>query len=161
MHKIDPMNRERGTAVLVDFCHTNFKFWRKLYPPGIRLVAKFNSYFSTYQYLHQVQWGQHSLLQCNFQSTEAFRPSSYEDCCQQLWRKMPAAMKIAARSNEDNCWELWRLLPAAMKIATNRWCWRLLPGIKMTFVQRTVVQGDLCPKRHLSIWQLCMETFSK
>ena len=26
MHRIDPMNRERATAVLVDFCHTKLRF---------------------------------------------------------------------------------------------------------------------------------------
>ena len=35
MHQIDPINRERATGVLVDFCHTNFKFGIKLYPSGI------------------------------------------------------------------------------------------------------------------------------
>ena len=26
MYRIDPMNRERATAVLVDFCHTKLRF---------------------------------------------------------------------------------------------------------------------------------------
>ena len=26
MHRIDPMNREQATAVLVDFCHTKLRF---------------------------------------------------------------------------------------------------------------------------------------
>ena len=26
MHRIDPMNRERATAILVDFCHTKLRF---------------------------------------------------------------------------------------------------------------------------------------
>ena len=29
MHRIDPMNRERATAVLVDFCHTKLRFEEK------------------------------------------------------------------------------------------------------------------------------------
>ena len=26
MHRIDPMNRERATAILMDFCHTKLRF---------------------------------------------------------------------------------------------------------------------------------------
>ena len=29
MHRIDPMNRERATAVLMDFCHTKLRFQEK------------------------------------------------------------------------------------------------------------------------------------
>ena len=29
MHQIDPMKRERATAVLVDFCHTKLRFQEK------------------------------------------------------------------------------------------------------------------------------------
>ena len=29
MHRIDPMKRERATAVLVDFCHTKLRFQEK------------------------------------------------------------------------------------------------------------------------------------
>ena len=29
MHQIDPMNRERATAILVDFCHTKLRFLEK------------------------------------------------------------------------------------------------------------------------------------
>ena len=29
MHQIDPMNRERATAVLVDFCHTKLRLEEK------------------------------------------------------------------------------------------------------------------------------------
>ena len=29
MHRIDPMNRERATAVLVDFCNTKLRFQEK------------------------------------------------------------------------------------------------------------------------------------
>ena len=29
MHRIDPMNRERATADLVDFCHTKLRFGHK------------------------------------------------------------------------------------------------------------------------------------
>ena len=41
MHQIDPMNRERARAVLVDFRRTNFKFEGKLYPPGIPQVIPY------------------------------------------------------------------------------------------------------------------------
>ena len=29
MHRIDPMNRERATDVLMDFCHTKLRFQEK------------------------------------------------------------------------------------------------------------------------------------
>ena len=31
IHRIDPMNRERATAVLVDFCHTKLRFQEEKY----------------------------------------------------------------------------------------------------------------------------------
>ena len=31
MHRIDPMNREQATAVLVDFCHTKLRFQEEKY----------------------------------------------------------------------------------------------------------------------------------
>ena len=34
--------------------------------------------------------------------------SDYEDSCWQLWRLLPAAMKIAAGSYEDCCQQQWR-----------------------------------------------------
>ena len=63
----------RDTAVLVDFCHTNFKFGGKLYPPGIPQVIpylltvpdfKITALFSSYSDLrywilytdHTVYW---------------------------------------------------------------------------------------------------------
>ena len=35
MHRIDPMNRERATADLVDFCHTKLRFGQKKISSGI------------------------------------------------------------------------------------------------------------------------------
>ena len=31
LHQIDPMKRERATAVFMDFCHTKLGFWGKMY----------------------------------------------------------------------------------------------------------------------------------
>ena len=54
MHWIDPMKTERATAVLVDFCHTNLRFWEQnsfgtsLQKPKTTYVAKkkpISSYF--------------------------------------------------------------------------------------------------------------------
>ena len=45
MHRIDPMNRERATAVLVDFCHTKLRlkeenyFWA-LHWENLRLLMQ-------------------------------------------------------------------------------------------------------------------------
>ena len=41
MHQADPMNRERASTILVDFCHANFKFGGKLYPPGNPLAIPY------------------------------------------------------------------------------------------------------------------------
>ena len=31
LHQIDPMNRERATAILMDFCHTKLRFQEEKY----------------------------------------------------------------------------------------------------------------------------------
>ena len=79
MAQIDSINRERATAVLVNFCHTNVKFGGKPYPPSIPQVIpylftepdfKISALFSNYSdHRYLILYTDHTL--CHFRGKRA------------------------------------------------------------------------------------------